>query len=365
MFEDRTQENIKAEALADINQATGLSALAGSYADATVGAVARQLSEFYQALPAVVSMLFVDETSGGYLDLVGETYFNLTRRAGTKARCTVTLTGSAGASVPAGALFLTATGLQFALLEAVTIPEGGSAQGELEAAEEGAAYNIGPGSIVNTFSSLPGVSSYTNGQASGGTDPESDAALLQRITERRQQPVNGANGWQYRAWALSVAGVGEAKVVELAEGNGTVGVTLVDSAMAPAAPEMVAACQALMDAQRPVGAAVTVDAPEELAVAVAATVLLSPAGSAAAVEAAFQTRLEEYLADVIREKYGKIYYTPQADGAYAVFYNRILALLLTIDGVVNVTALTVNGGAADLTVQPGQVPVAAQAEVSA
>lgn len=365
MFEDRTQENIRAEALADINQATGLSALAGSYADATVGAVARQLSEFYQALPAVVSMLFVDETSGGYLDLVGETYFNLTRRAGTKARCTVTLTGSVGAVVPAGTLFLTATGLQFALLEAVTIPEGGSAQGELEAAEEGAAYNIGPDAIVNTSSSLSGVSAYANGQASGGTDPESDAALLQRITERRQQPVNGANGWQYRAWALSVAGVGEAKVVELAQGPGTVGVTLVDSTMAPAAPEMVAACQTLIDAQRPVGAAVTADAPEALEVTVAATVVLTGAASAETVKAAFQARLADYLADVIREKYGKIYYAPEEDGAYSVIYNRVLALLLTIDGVVDATSLTVNGGTADVTVQPGQVPVAGGLEVSA
>lgn len=364
MFEDRTQEQIKKEMLADIDQTTGLSSMAGSYADATVGAAARQISEFYQALPAVVSMLFVDETSGGYLDLVGQTYFNITRRPGTRARCDITITGSAGTVIPEGTLFLTATGLQFALIEDVTIQDGGTAKGVLEATEEGIAYNIGPGTIVNTFVSLPGLSAYTNEQASGGTDQESDTALLQRIQERRQKPVNGTNGWQYRAWVMSVPGVGDAKVVELAEGAGTVGVTLVDSTMAPASPEIVEECQTLIDAQRPIGAVVSVSAPAALTLDVTAVVVITAAASAEVVEEAFRVRLGEYLSSLIREKYGVIYYTPGDDKAYTVIYNRVLTLLLTVDGVINATSLTVNGGTADITVQPNQVPVVGTVEVT-
>ena len=37
MFEDRTTENLKKETLAEIEPATGVSSMAGSYADATVG----------------------------------------------------------------------------------------------------------------------------------------------------------------------------------------------------------------------------------------------------------------------------------------------------------------------------------------
>ena len=33
-----------------------------------------------------------------------------------------------------------------------------------------------------------GLSSYVNGEASGGTDTEGDAALLDRIRERREKP---------------------------------------------------------------------------------------------------------------------------------------------------------------------------------
>ncbi len=364
MFEDRTQEQIKAEMLADIDQETGLSSMAGSYADATVGAAARQISEFYQALPAVVSMLFVDETSGGYLDLVGQTYFNITRRPGTRARCDITITGSAGTVIPEGTLFLTATGLQFALMEDITIPEGGTANGVLEAAQEGADYNVGPGAIVSMFVNLPGLTSFSNQQASGGTDTESDAALLQRIQERRQKPINGANGWQYRAWALSVPGVGDAKVVELAEGPGTVGVTLVDSTMDPASPEIVSACQTLIDAQRPVGATAMVSAPTAVEIDVTAVVVISSSTTPETVKAELEKRLGAYLADMIRSKYDVIYYGPGEDKAYTVIYNRILALLLTVDGVINATSLTVNGGTADTTVQPDQVPVIGSLEVT-
>ena len=65
------------------------------------------------------------------------------------------------------------------------------------------------------------------------------------------------------------------------------------------------------------------------------------------------------------EKYGVIYYTPGDDKAYTVIYNRVLALLLTVDGVINATSLTVNGGTADITVQPNQVPVVGTVEVTA
>ena len=129
MFEDRTTENLKKETLAEIEPATGVSSMAGSYADATVGPLCQAVSRLYKALPGVLSMLFVDESSGRFLDLVGGDYFDLTRREGTKARCSVTLTGKAGTVVNAGTVFLTAEGLEFVLLSAVTIGAAGTAGG--------------------------------------------------------------------------------------------------------------------------------------------------------------------------------------------------------------------------------------------
>ena len=74
MYEDKTPEAIKAEILAAIRQSQGLSAMAGGFADGVAGPVAEQLSEAYRDLEGVTSMLFVDESSGGYIDLVGGQY---------------------------------------------------------------------------------------------------------------------------------------------------------------------------------------------------------------------------------------------------------------------------------------------------
>ena len=93
MYEDKTPEAIKAEILAAIRQSQGLSAMAGGFADGVAGPVAEQLSEAYRALEGVPSMLFVDESSGGYIDLVGGQYYSITRREGTRAYCDISFSG--------------------------------------------------------------------------------------------------------------------------------------------------------------------------------------------------------------------------------------------------------------------------------
>ena len=139
MFEDRTTANIKKEALEELSPATGISAMAGSFADASIGAAARVTSEFYQALRAVPSMLFVDPNSGQFLDLVAGDYFNMTRRSGTVATCSMDLFGAPGTLIQRGTVFLTAEGLRFATTAAVTIGADGRAICTLQAAETGGA----------------------------------------------------------------------------------------------------------------------------------------------------------------------------------------------------------------------------------
>ena len=234
MFEDRTTANIKKEALEELSPATGISAMAGSFADASIGAAARVTSEFYQALRAVPSMLFVDPNSGQFLDLVAGDYFNMTRRSGTVATCSMDLFGTPGTLIQRGTVFLTAEGLRFATTAAVTIGADGRAVCTLQAAENGAAYNIAAGALVSMWINIPGLTSYYNTEATGGTDDETGEQLYERIDEARKRPRTSGNGWDYRGWALEIDGIGEAKIVELAFGAGTVGITLVDSTYAPA-----------------------------------------------------------------------------------------------------------------------------------
>lgn len=364
MFEEKTTAALKQQVLADICPATGLSALAGSFADAVAGPLCQQVSQFYQTLPAVLSMLFVDESSGRFLDWVGRDYHNLTRRAGTKARCAVALTGTPGTPIPAGTVFLTASGLRFHLLDAVTLGQDGTAVGQLEAAEVGEAYNIQPGALSHLWVNLPGLETYVNEQAAGGTDTESDKQLYQRIDEARKRPATSGNGWDYRRWALAVDGIGAAKVVELAEGPGTVGLLLVDSAYAPASPEMVEEVRAYLQERKPIGAALVLSVPEPLEISVSATVSIDRSVTTLdAVRRAFTERMAAYLSGLVEQHYGRICYGPEEDGPYTLAYNRVLVQLLTIPGVETFSTLTVHGGTVDVTLLPDQVPVLGEVAV--
>ena len=363
MFDDRTQEQIKKEMLAEIDPSTGLSSMAGSFADSVAGPAARQICQVYQALPAVLSMLFVDETSGGYLDLVARDYHNLTRRAGTRASCPITLAGKAGTVIPAGTVFPTPSGLRFTLREKAVLGQSGTAVGELDAAEVGAVYNVGEGTITAMWVNLPGLESWENQAAIGGTDEESDQQMYDRIDEARKRPATSGNGWDYRRWALSVEGVGETKVVELPHGPGTVGLTVVDSNYAPASEEMVTAVLEAVKASKPIGATPSVAAAQSLEITVAATVTCSGV-SQDEVSTELKSRMGEYLISLVRNKFGRIYYSPEEDLPYPLLYNRVLAMLLTIDGVENFSTLTVNGGTEDLSIPADHVPVLGEVTVT-
>ena len=349
MYEDKTPEAIKAEILAAIRQSQGLSAMAGGFADGVAGPVAEQLSEAYRALEGVPSMLFVDESSGGYIDLVGGQYYNITRREGTRAYCDISFSGTPGLVIPKGTAFLTAGGLSYALMAAVALGPEGTGRGRLEAAEAGSAYNVEAGAIDRMYVNLTGLTDYHSEAAAGGTDAESDAALLARVRERVQRPPTSGNGYQYRQWAMEVAGVGSAKVVELPGGPGTVGVTLVDSNDRAPSEEIVEAVTAHIEEERPIGAAVTVTAAGEREVTVAAQVSLTGGAGAGAVQDAFRAALAGYLHTLIEGKYGAVYYKPADDQPYTLLYNRVLALLLNVEGVENFASLTVNGGTADVS----------------
>ena len=121
---------------------------------------------------------------------------------------------------------------------------------------------------------LPGLASWTNGPAAGGTDPESDGALYERIHAYLSRPATSGNAYHYEQWALEVAGVGAARVFPLWNGAGTVKVVLVDGGMEPASAEIVAAVQAHIEAERPIGATVTVAAAAPLSINVTAAVTL-------------------------------------------------------------------------------------------
>jgi len=203
MYEDKTPEVIKAEILANIG--TTLDIREGSYTNDMVSAVALQIWKLYSSLNALVPMVYVDETSGAYIDLKCANY-GITRKAGTKATVTLSFTGTSGIEIPTGSTFMTINGLKFRTAAAVTIADGIAAV-TAEAVAVGELYNVAATSITRQMITKAGINTVTNtAAAAGGTNAETDAALVARLYAYLQKPATSGNVNHYEQWALAVNG---------------------------------------------------------------------------------------------------------------------------------------------------------------
>lgn len=195
--------------------------------------------------------------------------WGISRRAAAAARGPVTITGTIGAVLPAGAEMRRADDASFTLDADVTIGSGGSAAGAVTAAIAGAAGNTAAASTLTLVAPAPGIAAAVTVAAGGiaaGADIEADAALRARVLARIQAPPAGGNAPDYVAWAQAVPGVGRVFVHPLQYGAGTVAVLLLTAAGGIPATPLLDAVAAAIEAERPVTAQVTVLAPTALTV---------------------------------------------------------------------------------------------------
>ncbi len=349
MYEALTVENIKADIKSRLS-VSNLDTREGSFTDDMISAVAFELSKTFQSLDAIVPIAYVDETSGDYIDKrCGE--YGITRKAGTKAAVTLTITGTNGTVIPAGKVFVTADGYQFTTDASATIASG-TAAASASAAAIGDAYNVAAGTITGQLTNLSGITAVTNAVAAeGGADAETDAALVARLYAFLQNTATSGNVAHYEQWALSVEGVGAAKVTPTWNGAGTVKVLVVGPGKDPVDSAIVTKCAAYIETQRPIGATVTVVSASGLTVNVAAAVSIDSTTTKAKVQAAFAAALDGYLNSIAFSK-------------YTLIYNRVANMLMDIDGVTDYSTLTVNGGTANVTIGADAVPVLGTVVVS-
>ena len=356
MFEEITIENIKQRILGRLENQ--LQTREGSYTNDVVSAAAAEICECYHAMDALVPAFYIDESSGAYIDRQAATV-GVTRKPGTMASCTITFTGDKGAVVPAGAQFYTATGLAFDLQQEVTIT-GSTGHGTLKAVDVGDEYNIGSGEITSTLRNYPGIKSYTNESADGGSDPETDKALLDRYLIRMRRAATSGNPYHYQLWASDVPGVGGAKILSKWDGPGTVKVVLADPNMEPPGSGVVEAATAYIEAKRPIGPAVTVVAAGAENITVAAAISVDATTSKPEVQQALHDAVAGYLKELATDAYMAnvdVQYKSLESSTYTVLYNRIVFLLLSIKGVVDYTSLTVNGLTKNVTIAADKLQV--------
>lgn len=339
LFSDITPEVILERMLSRMD--TDLQTREGSYAYDQAAPIAQEFWRVLVTLDELIEAFYVTPKSGNYLDEHAK-LFALARRTGSKATATLILKGNSGTVVPAGTVFY-AGELGFELLDDVVIQDE-TAEGLVQATQVGAKYNVAAGTMTQVLRTISGLRSFYNVAAEGGSDPESDDALFARLDEKRKRPPTSGNPAHYKEWALSVDGVGIARVTPVWMGPGTVLVLIAGHDRHPVDSAIVSACAAYIETQRPVGADVTVRSAKAVEVDVSAQVILESGASLVSVTQAFTGKLDAYLAGLAME-------------AFTIYWTKVGAILQSIDGVVDYTGLTLNGAAGNLELDSDGVPV--------
>lgn len=357
MFENYTPEMLKNRILGRLQ--SKLETREGSVTNDQVSAVSYELWIAYQMMDALIPIFYVDETSGIYLDKqAGD--FGVVRKSGAFARAAIRFTGKDGTTVPAGMSFHTKSGLCFILTEDVTLVDG-AGTGILEAEKVGEAYNIDAGEITSILRNVSGLTGYENDAATGGVDVEATKDYLVRYKEFLANPPTSGNGYHYQQWAMEVDGIGAARVVKTWNGGGTVKCILASADMEPVDDAIVAAAEKHIEAECPVGAEPTCVSAKSQEITVSASIVLAASANLETIQAAMASNLDAYLRQIVKPSFAVVIDPAREaldDYAFRVLYSRIGFQLLAIDGVLDYSGLTVNGGTKNVVMPYDTIPVA-------
>lgn len=324
---------------------------------------AREIARLYDMAGTEVPMSgMVVWAWGSYLDDLAQVW-NVERLAATAAEGTVTFTGPEGTVIGPGTVVSASPAEpdedapSFEVVTGGSIGAGGSLDLAVRATVAGAEGDVGANAITAPSTPLPGVT-FTNAEpTSGGTEPETDEALAQRLLEEFAGK-GGGTVRDYKVWARERAGVGHATVIPVWEGPNTVLVIITDPNGEPTSAETVAALQAELDpvagkgsGKAPVGATVTVETAALLNVEIVATLdfeegySLDGFGGTIALEGSIEKAVGSYVTTV------------QSGGE--VVRSQVEGRIAVVPGVHDVGDITINGVAANLKVAsaPPKVPV--------
>lgn len=342
----------------------------GSLIQTALGAGAYALEEFYLELDQVQSGAFIQTAVGQDLDCLA-VLANVERYPASPA---VRLGVFNLDAIPLGARFSTIDGgdsVNFTASERI-----GPGQYQMTCETPGSVGNRYTGPILPITVIQGLTSARLTDILVAGDDVETDEVLRARvISALREQPFGG-NVADYKRVVLAMDGVGGVQVYPAWAGGGTVKLSLIGSDWMPVSERLIDAVQRRVDpppnqglgyGTAPIGAKVTVAAPETVTVDVSARLTLGAGYGLEQLRPLVEQAVEDYLLSV-RQAWA----APDASGLthYTcwVYLSRVAAAILTVPGIINAAGVTVNGTAADLSLtetgEVQQVPVLGEVALS-
>lgn len=302
--------------------------------------VAAFLCEYH--FPEIIKIFNPEWSYGTYLDEIAKTR-GIVRRAATAATGSLTINGTAGATIPQGSAFSTPSvndepSVSYRTLADAEIPANGEITIEVECTQPGTVGNTSANTVVLVSSRLTGITAVTNPEAiSGGTEEEPDESLRSRVAEYDKSQGESFVGSpaDYKRWAESVPGVGEATVIPAQDDSGLITIIITDANGDPGTDDLctdvynyIMRPDSPAERRAEVNARISVVPPATMDIAIRATIELESEATIESVKSAFLKKLTtEYL--------------PEAMDAGEVKYSRIWSVLSTVEGVNDFTNLEI------------------------
>ena len=352
-FSAYTKEYIEQQMLAQVDP--NIDTREGSMVQTAVAPGAWFLEGLYLELEKLQQNSNAETAVGSYLDLITETR-GIVRKAATPA----VRQGTFNMAIPAGSVFKTMNGE-----DSVNF-----VSGDLISSSPNYVYEMTcetPGIIGNSYTgailpitAISGLTLATIGTIiTVGTDEETDAALRARYAESFEVAGFGGNISSYRNTILSLSGVGAVQVYPAYNGGGTVLCSILDDNYEPAQQALIDSVQdyicppvnapsSLGFGMAPIGADVTITTATALTLDIACTIQWDTGHGGSTDIEAVENAIDEYIKSAART-WGDPVTGYTISYTVTVYLARIISAILSVEGVVNVSGVTINGSAADVS----------------
>lgn len=345
MFDDQTKEAILKRMLDRVPD--DIDKRVGSVTYDMLSPASIELALAYIQLGLVLQFGFAGPDQPREYLILRAAEMGITPKPAIKSKGSLTFRGPSGTVIAKGTEASTnaAQPVYFVTTEAATIGPGGSVTVAAEAKTAGANGNVPVGAVTLVLGNLSGIVTVTNEvEFTGGVDEESTESLLARYYEKVQKPATSGNVYHYMQWAKEVPGISDARVIPLWNGPLTVKVIVLGDNKRKPSPEIIAACASHIEAERPIGAEVTVVGANETPINVAAKLTLNPGYTIAQAQTEITAGLTNYLASL-------------AFKDPIVRYSQIANLILDSKAVLDYANLTVNGDVGNVEIADDSVAV--------
>ena len=184
-----------------------------------------------------------------------------------------------------------------------------------------------------------------------GEDAEDDERLRQRVIDKLNETAFGGNIADYKEFMLEQEGVGDCLVIPVWNGGGTVKLVVISNSYDIPTTAKIDELQTIVDplqnqgqgiGKAPIGHSVTVVAPTSYNLTIEATINIESGYTIEGLQDAIETAIGNYILTVQKQ---------WADSeTITIYLSRIIAAIVTVEGVTNVSNLTINGEEEDVTI---------------